>query len=103
LLAALFVASEPVAVMRDYLALQPGQAAPGILTGRPVGDAPDPGPMLCSCFGIGVNTILTAIESGGLSDVDAVGAALGAGTNCGSCRPEIARLLDKAHVREAAE
>ncbi len=57
---------------------------------------PDPGPVLCSCFNVGVNTILTAIEQQGLCTVEAVGAALQAGTNCGSCRPEIATLLRKA-------
>ena len=66
-------------------------------------DRPDPGPTLCSCFGVGVNTILTAIETDGLMSVEAVGAALSAGTNCGSCRPEIAALLATAHGREAAE
>ena len=41
----------------------------------------------------------------GADSVDAVGEATGAGTNCGSCRPEIARLLTtktSAEVRHAA-
>ena len=56
--AALFVAPEPVAVMRDYLATTPGSEAPQILTGRTPADIPDPGPTLCACFGVGVNTIV---------------------------------------------
>ncbi|KUP90597.1 nitrate reductase [Tritonibacter horizontis] len=103
LAAALFVAKTPVAVMRDYLATLPGTDAPNVLSGRPSADMPDPGPVLCSCFGVGVNTILRGIENDGLSSVDAVGAALQAGTNCGSCQPEIAALLSAAQVREAAE
>jgi assimilatory nitrate reductase catalytic subunit len=103
LVAALFVAPRPVAVMRDYLATLPGTAAQGALTGRPPADMPDPGPVLCACFGIGINTIVTGIETRGLMSVEAVGAALDAGTNCGSCRPEIAALLARATQREAAE
>jgi len=103
LLGAIFVAAEPVAVMRDHVATLPGTCAPAVLTGRPAAGRPDPGPVLCACFGVGVNTILRAIDADGLADPDAVGAALGAGTNCGSCRPEIAALLADATRRTAAE
>lgn len=100
---ALFVAREPVAVMRDYLASLPGTRSPDALIGRPGADVPNPGPVLCSCFGVGVNTILTAIETRGLMSVEGIGEALGAGTNCGSCRPEIADLLARFRMPEAAE
>jgi len=102
-IAALFVAPYPVAVMRDYLTTVPGTPGEGVLTGAPPADVPNPGPVLCSCFGIGINTITRAIENGAARSVDAVGAALGAGTNCGSCRPEIAALLDKILQQETAE
>jgi assimilatory nitrate reductase catalytic subunit len=101
LVAALFVSPKPVAVMRDYLAQLP--ASQDVLSGRSPADVPDPGPILCSCFNVGVNTILTAIEEQGLMSVEAIGAALEAGTNCGSCRPEIAQLLAGAGRAEAAE
>ena len=100
---ALFVARRPVAVMRDYLATVPGTDGAGALAGRPRADAPDPGPVLCACFGVGVNTIVEAVQSKGALSVEAIGAALGAGTNCGSCRPEIAALLQSLAPREAAE
>ncbi|SNR49686.1 nitrate reductase [Puniceibacterium sediminis] len=103
LLAALFVAREPVAVMRDYLVTLPGTDAPSVLTGQSPADMPDPGPIVCSCFGIGMNTILTAIETDALTTVDQIGIALQAGTNCGSCRPELAALLARGQVQEAAE
>ncbi|MHA6346541.1 molybdopterin-dependent oxidoreductase [Roseivivax sp. CAU 1761] len=103
LLAALFAGPEPLALTRDHLADLPGQAAPHALSGRAPADRPDPGPTLCACFGIGVNTILTAIESDGLVSVETVGRALAAGTNCGSCRPEIAALLARSAPRAAAE
>lgn len=103
LLAALFIAREPVAVMRDYLVTLLGTDGAQVLVGRTPADVPDPGPVLCSCFGVGVNTIAGAIESHGMLDVEAVGAALQAGTNCGSCRPEIAAMLANMATREAAE
>jgi assimilatory nitrate reductase catalytic subunit len=103
LIGALFVAREPVAVMRDYLTTLPGTEAPQVLGGRRPAGQLDPGPVLCSCFGVGVNTIVRAIETQGLMSVDAVGDALQAGTNCGSCRPEIAALLAVTGTREAAE
>ncbi|MEM8802698.1 MAG: molybdopterin-dependent oxidoreductase [Pseudomonadota bacterium] len=103
LIAALFVAKQPVAVMRDYLATRPGQSAAGILVGRSPVDVPDPGPTLCSCFNVGINTIARAVEEKRLMDVDAVGRALRAGTNCGSCKSEIAALLQNMQRPQAAE
>ena len=101
--AALFTGPTPVAVSRDHLAGLLGQSGNGALAGRPRADMPDPGPVICACFGVGVNTILTAIEQGGLLSVAAIGAALRAGTNCGSCKPELAALLARPVVCEAAE
>ncbi|MEL6236298.1 MAG: molybdopterin-dependent oxidoreductase, partial [Pseudomonadota bacterium] len=103
LTAALFVAPKPVAVMRDYLAALPEIDPAAALMGRPSIDQPDPGPVLCSCFGVGVNTVLRAIEEQALMSVEEIGTALQAGTNCGSCRPELAVLLRAAVRREAAE
>ncbi len=103
LVAALFASRKPVAAMRDYLAGLPDIPPAAALTGRTPADVPDPGPTLCSCFGVGINTIVDAVETRGLMSVEAVGAALQAGTNCGSCRPEIAALLAQATRREAAE
>lgn len=100
---ALFVAPTPVAVMRDYLATLPGTEALEALTGRPPADVPNPGPVICSCFGVGVNTILDAVETQGALSVEAIGEVLRAGTNCGSCRPEIAEILQGLTAREAAE
>ena len=40
-------------------------------------------------------TIITAIGSQQLTSVEAVGMALSAGTNCGSCRPAIRRILEE--------
>jgi assimilatory nitrate reductase catalytic subunit len=100
---ALFISAEPVALMRDHLVNLPGTEAEDVLTGQPPKDRPNPGPVLCSCFGIGIHTIVTAIETEGLMSVEQIGEMLGAGTNCGSCRPELAELLLRVQTKEAAE
>ncbi|MBM9595820.1 molybdopterin-dependent oxidoreductase [Roseitranquillus sediminis] len=103
LVAALFAAPEPVAVSREHLAALLGGDGRAALAGRPGDDVPDPGATLCACINVGANAILAAIETQGLMSVEAVGAALQAGTNCGSCRPEIAALIASARRKEAAE
>ncbi|NIY73497.1 molybdopterin-dependent oxidoreductase [Marivivens donghaensis] len=103
LLGALFAGPEPVAVSRSHLASLLGEAPDAVLAGRPGADQPDAGPIICSCFSVGVNTILTAMEKDGLMTVEAIGKALSAGTNCGSCKPEIAQLIARTAIREAAE
>lgn len=94
--AALFTAPDPVALSRGHIrGLIGAESAQTVLAGRPDAGLPDPGPTVCACFGVGLNTIIEAISGGALS-VDAVGDALQAGTNCGACRPEIAALLPPA-------
>jgi assimilatory nitrate reductase catalytic subunit len=68
-------------------------ARAALLAGRPPGARKDPGPLVCSCFGVARNTILRAIKEQCLTDARQVGACLRAGTNCGSCLPEIKALL----------
>ena len=55
----------------------------------------DPGKMICSCFGVGLNTIVEAIQTKKLTSAKAIGDALKAGTNCGSCVPELTEILCK--------
>jgi assimilatory nitrate reductase catalytic subunit len=50
-----------------------------------------------------VNTIVDAILDQRLTTVDEIGAALQAGTNCGSCRSELSDLLASQYVQAAAE
>lgn len=69
-----------------------------LLAGRPA-TGPAPEPSLCVCHGIGAGVIADAIRAG-CGSVDAVGARTKAGTGCGSCRPEIARLLASVLVSE---
>ena len=93
LLAALYVGPEPVSLMRDFLVGLPGSEAPWALAGQARGDTPDPGPVVCSCYAVGANTIRRAVASEGLRSVEQIGASLSAGTSCGSCKAELARIL----------
>jgi len=72
-----------------------------LLAGRPATPQADRGPIVCVCFDVGMKTIVEAIGSQGLASVEAVGKCLSAGTNCGSCRPAIQRLIGE--TREARE
>jgi assimilatory nitrate reductase catalytic subunit len=72
-----------------------------------IGRAPDrplvTGPVVCACRNVRAGTIAGAIAAGACS-VDAVTEATTAGSVCGSCRPEIARMLTppEKEVRRAA-
>lgn len=71
-----------------------------ILSGRHGDGEAASGPLVCACFGVGAGAICAAIGSGAATP-DMVGARLKAGTNCGSCLPEIRRLIGAAQVASA--
>jgi assimilatory nitrate reductase catalytic subunit len=64
-----------------------------ILAGRAPKGRAESGPVVCSCFSVGRSTLLRAIRGEGLVSVEAIGRALRAGTNCGSCIPELKGLI----------
>jgi len=72
-----------------------------LLSGRARVGAEDDGAVICACFGVGAKAIGAAIAQG-CDSPRAVGAKLRAGTNCGSCIPEIKRLIERAVNRDAA-
>ncbi len=100
LLAALFVSPEPVALAREHLAGQLGRESHAALAGAAGADTPDAGPIICACLNVGINTIRDAILSGAALSVEALGAHLGAGTSCGSCRGELAGLVARFRMPE---
>ncbi|MEP9375809.1 molybdopterin-dependent oxidoreductase [Aquabacter sp. CN5-332] len=63
-----------------------------ILSGRLAGLDADAGPLVCACFGVPRGSIAGAIK-GGACTAAAVGEKLKAGTNCGSCLPEIRQII----------
>ena len=80
-------------------AIEPAQRRT-VLSGRSADGLPDAGPVVCSCFRVGLNVIREALRSGAAADVAEIGKALRAGTNCGSCLPELKRIV-QAHDRVA--
>ena len=105
LIGALFVSPQPVALSREFLAdalpqNHPGAARYRLLAGKSGTGKADRGAIVCACFQVGVNEIATAIAAGSC-DVAAIGDALKAGTNCGSCRSDIRRMIDANPVAKA--
>jgi assimilatory nitrate reductase catalytic subunit len=66
-----------------------------LLSGKSADGLVSAGPIVCACFGVGRTTILAAITAGARS-ADEIGVQLTAGTNCGSCIPEMKRLIAQA-------
>ncbi len=107
LLAALYVTRSGRLPDRDWITRQfaePDASDAELVAGRPAKPLPDRGKLVCLCHDVGEKTIEAAIGEGNDS-VEAVGKATCAGTNCGSCRPIISRLIDaqRAYLSEAAE
>ena len=73
-----------------------------LLAGVPGAGGADAGRTVCACFQVGINTLRQGIAEQGLSTPEAIGAALKAGTNCGSCVPELRQLLASIHDTQAA-
>lgn len=70
------------------------EAARGrLLRGTPPLGQQDTGRVVCACFSVGINTIVKGIREQNLMSAEAIGKALHAGTNCGSCVPELKRIL----------
>jgi assimilatory nitrate reductase catalytic subunit len=70
-----------------------------LLSGRSTEGVASTGPVVCACFGVGRASICDAIASGARSAAE-IGAKLKAGTNCGSCIPEMKRLIAQTEAAE---
>jgi assimilatory nitrate reductase catalytic subunit len=101
LAACLFLASGDAALPgRDDLAALLGEGLDrpsrlALLAGAPPGvsgrDAA--GPIVCACFAVGLATLHRAISEGRVASLGDIGRLLRAGTNCGSCLPELRAAL----------
>jgi assimilatory nitrate reductase catalytic subunit len=69
-----------------------------LLSGRSAAGQTETGPLVCACFGVGLTAIRKAIVSGQASNAEEIGVALRAGTNCGSCLPELKRIVADART-----
>ncbi|WP_248322496.1 nitrate reductase [Caballeronia sp. Sq4a] len=71
-----------------------------LLLGQAIGKGEDTGPTVCSCFGVGRNTICNAIREKGLKTAAQVTACVKAGGNCGSCVPELKKLIVETEMAQ---
>ncbi len=93
---------------REALSAMLGQtispsARMALLAGRAGAEEPaGAGRTVCACFAVGLRTLHGAIEERRLTSVAEIGAALRAGTNCGSCVPELEAILRGARLGRAS-
>ncbi len=71
-----------------------------LLSGKSTDGLESCGPIVCACFGICRTTICDAIAAGARTAAE-IGVQLKAGTNCGSCIPEMKRLIAETDVKSA--
>jgi assimilatory nitrate reductase catalytic subunit len=108
--AVMYVAPQPTMPSMDWLKSRfaieeiAQEERRALLAGRPLSGCQDDGPIVCVCHQVGRKSIEAAIGAGAGTAED-VGVACKAGTNCGSCVPEIKRMLSAARpaIPDAAE
>ncbi len=81
------------AVMPILGALVPDAARGRLLAGRLHDAGAAEGPRVCACFGVTRDAVRHAAVTHRLRNVAEVGVVLRAGTNCGSCIPELEEIL----------
>ncbi len=97
--AVLFIAPERPQPATDWIVARLNGSASDpldpitILAGVTPAGTRSKGAIICACHSVGLTTLTTAIATHKLTSVDAIGRALKAGTGCGSCIPELKRLL----------
>jgi len=66
-----------------------------LLSGRSSEGMVETGPVICACFGVGLVAIRDAVAAGKAVSVADIGRTLRAGTNCGSCVPELRGIIER--------
>ncbi len=66
-----------------------------VFAGRAADTMAEAGPLICACFGVRLAAIIDAIAAGSGASVADIGRALRAGTNCGSCLPELRDIVER--------
>jgi assimilatory nitrate reductase catalytic subunit len=100
--ACLFVARDARFLPRELPTLGmpvPDPARPRLLAGQALGETA--GAKICACFGVPRDTIERAVITHRLCNVREIGERLRAGTNCGSCIPELEEILRDARIPAA--
>jgi len=106
--ACIFISPRPDLPSRSWLANLFGKDKlddvdrAGLLVGQSANPAADTGATVCSCFGVGKKTICSAIAQHNLTTHQQIGQHLKAGTNCGSCIPELKAILAEQIYEQGA-
>jgi assimilatory nitrate reductase catalytic subunit len=105
LVGAIFIGAGAARISRNFLSqslttMHGAEARLRLLAGRPAEATGDDGHTVCSCYSVLSGSIVREIEDGAHS-VQALGAKLKAGTNCGSCRSELQRMIHEHRLAEA--
>jgi assimilatory nitrate reductase catalytic subunit len=66
-----------------------------VFAGRSADTVAEAGPLICACFGVRLAAICDAVATGSAASVADIGRTLRAGTNCGSCLPELRDLVER--------
>jgi assimilatory nitrate reductase catalytic subunit len=97
-------ASSSLPARDDLAALLGTRIGPDMRTSLLAGDAGGQpaqnanGQTICACFGVGLQTLHRTIAGKRLTTVAEIGAVLRAGTNCGSCIPELKAILSAVRL-----
>ena len=98
LVQAVYLAPNPVSVARETIVslfshqFKASNDRIAVVSGAGFADRPDTGATVCSCLNVGSKTIQQSIDSG-CQTVQSIGVACGAGTQCGTCRSELATMI----------
>jgi assimilatory nitrate reductase catalytic subunit len=97
---AFFASETPVQARRHWLNQSLGTevSAMHMLAGRPVEATADIGPIVCSCNSVGRFQITAALAANPDASLLHICEQTKAGMGCGSCRPEVKKILHEAQV-----
>lgn len=79
-----------------------GEERAALVAGAPPGGDRCGDRTVCACFNVGFTAIRDAVREHALTTTAEIGALLKAGTNCGSCVPELKAILAESAVSKVA-
>jgi ferredoxin-nitrate reductase len=100
--AILYGDTSPMAELKGLIEsqLELDEARRTLLRGTAVSREPLEGPLVCSCNQVGEGNLLRALAEG-CDSLESLCAKTGAGTGCGSCRPELGAFMERSAVLAA--
>ena len=107
LIASLYIAPKALLPDRDWVASLfkrerlSAMHRKALLAGQAMSMSNSDGPLVCSCFKVGKNRIISTIKEKNITHEKQVTACLKAGGNCGSCLPEIRGLIKACQTENA--